>query len=351
MARIIYGVQGNGRGHAIRALTIARRFPAHEFLFLTHTDGIPVLNRQYRTVKCPNPETPVRGHRVAGLDMAKSNLRFWARRNRILKSVVDLFEDFRPDVAVTDYEHFVPVAARKLGVPCLSIDHQHIVTSWNHEVPVSQVPSYVGAFVAARAFFSSASEYLVVSFFQPPRPRTDMPAKHVPPLLRDLVLERDKTEGEHVLAYQSTSTFGKFLPFLRSTGRPVIVYGLNSAGRDGNVIFREFSEEDFLTDLASCSYVICGGGHTLISEALHFGKPVISFPIGSIFEQFLNAHYLQKLGYGMCLMGFNPGEKVIRSFEKSLDRFRENIRRENFCGNEEIFGLVRHFIEHGDLAI
>lgn len=351
MARIIYGVQGNGRGHAIRALTIARRFPRHEFLFLTHTDGIPVLNREYRTVRCPNPETPVRGHRVAGLEMAKSNLRFWARRNRILKSVVGRFEDFKPDVAITDYEYFVPVAARKLGVPCLSIDHQHIVTGWSHDVPMSQVPSYVGAFIAARAFFSAASEYLVVSFFRPPRPRTDMPAKHVPPLLRDRVLAERKTDGEHVLAYQSTSTFGRFLPFLRSTGRPVVVYGLNAAGRDGNLVFREFSEENFLTDLASCAYVVCGGGHTLISEALHFGKPVISFPIDNIFEQFLNAHYLEKLGYGACLTGFNPGETVIRSFERNLDRFRQNIRRENFYGNEEIFGLVNHFIQHGNLAV
>jgi len=351
MARIIYGVQGNGRGHAIRALTIARRFPGHEFLFLTHTDGIPVLSREYPTVECPNPETPVRGHRVAGLEMAKSNLRFWARRSGILALVLRLFDDFKPDVAITDYEHFVPVAGRKLGVPCLSIDHQHIVTCWTHDVPISQVPSYLGAFVAARTFFSAASDYLVVSFFKPRRVRSGMPARHVPPLLRDRVLAEVKEDGDHILAYQSTSTFRKFLPFLRSTGRPVVMYGLKANGRDGNLTFKEFSEEGFLKDLASSSYVICGGGHTLISEALHFGKPVISFPIGNIFEQYLNAHYLKKLGYGLCFTEFNPAGTAIPSFEKNLDRYRENIRRENFCGNETIFSLVDQFIKGKGLVV
>lgn len=344
MARIIYGVQGNGRGHAVRALTIARRLPRHEFLFLTHTDGLSVLGDEFPTVRCPNPETPVRSHRVAGLEMALRNFGFWLKRSELLASVRGVLHAFKPDVAITDYEYFVPLASREYGIPCLSIDHQHIVTFWSHHVPLSQLPSYVGARFAARFLFSAASHYLVVSFFRPASGGTGLNARLVPPLLRDLVIARASEDGDHVLAYQSTSTFQRFLPFLRRSGRPVLIYGLNDDRTEGNLTFRRYSEEGFLKDLASSSYVICGGGHTLISEALFLGKPVISFPISNIFEQFLNAHYLEKLGYGRCLMGFCPGQDIIPSFEAGLDQYRANIRKGNFCGNEEIFTLVEDFI-------
>lgn len=349
MARIIYGVQGNGRGHAVRALALARRFPQHRFLFLTHSDGLPVLQKEYPTVLCPNPETPVRGHRVAGAEMAVKNLHFWMKRRQRLKSVEKIFDAFKPDVAITDYEHFVPIVSRKLGIPCLSMDHQHIVTCWKHRVPPAQVASYVGAFLAARLLFSAASRYLVVSFYKPEGVKSCLKARLVPPLLRELVMERIPRDGEHVLAYQSTSTFSRFLPLLRAAGRPVVVYGFGEARVEGNLTFKKYSEKGFLEDLASCCYVVCGGGHTLLSEALHLGKPVISFPISNIFEQYLNAHYLEKLGYGKCLAHLRPARDTIPSFEARLEEYRNRIRGERFCGNEEIFSLVNRFIEEEKL--
>ena len=43
MAKILYGVHGTLHGHAMRALTIARHFSEHEFLFVTHDRGTAVL--------------------------------------------------------------------------------------------------------------------------------------------------------------------------------------------------------------------------------------------------------------------------------------------------------------------
>jgi hypothetical protein len=44
MAKILYGVHGTLHGHAMRALTIARHFSEHEFLFVTHDRGTAVLS-------------------------------------------------------------------------------------------------------------------------------------------------------------------------------------------------------------------------------------------------------------------------------------------------------------------
>ncbi|MFH1067115.1 MAG: glycosyltransferase family protein [bacterium] len=80
MSRILYGVQGNGHGHAIRALTVARHYPQHEFLFVSHDDGIELLRPEYPVHECWNPETPIRAHRIEGCRIVLENLHFWLKK-------------------------------------------------------------------------------------------------------------------------------------------------------------------------------------------------------------------------------------------------------------------------------
>jgi len=96
--------------------------------------------------------------------------------------------------------------------------------------------------------------------------------------------------------------------------------------------------------------VVCGGSHTLISEALHYGKPVISFPIKNAFEQYLNALYLERLGYGRYFTGLRPRPEIIPDFEARLEDFRANIRPVSFNGNPEIYALVDQFIRQKGLS-
>ena len=129
MAKILYGVHGTGHGHAIRALTVARHYPQHEIRFVSHGDAAELLRREFPVEECPNPETPVRFHRVATAPLICQNLSVWRGKARILRSVERFVDRFEPDVAITDYEFFVPLACRNSGIPCLSLDHQHIVTT------------------------------------------------------------------------------------------------------------------------------------------------------------------------------------------------------------------------------
>jgi len=152
------------------------------------------------------------------------------------------------------------------------------------------------------------------------------------------------------VAYQGYTTFASFLPFLRAIPSKVMVYGFDTGGVDGNLNFQRNSEAGFLDDLASCRYVVCGGSHTLISEALFYGKPVIAFPIKGAFEQYLNSFYLERLGYGQYSPGFHPRTEFIPAFEAKLEDLRRRIGRENFCGNSEIFALVERFIREKGLT-
>jgi uncharacterized protein (TIGR00661 family) len=349
MAKILYGVHGTAHGHAIRALSIARRFPGHEFLFVSHEAGPAILEGEYPVVDIPSLGTVFTNHRVDTLATLRLNYPVLRDRKAILRRVLELMEDFQPDAVISDYEFFLPRACRRLGVPCLSIDHQHVITACRHPLPWREYPSYLATSLAVRLLFSRATDYLVISFFEPPV-KPGLRAKILPPLLRDTALAREPRDGDHVLVYQSYITdFRKFLAFVEALRRPVIVYGVPKEGREGNILYKPKSEEGFLDDLSSCAYVVCGGGHSMISEALYYGKPVLSFPIKAAFEQFLNAFYIERLGYGHHATGPYLLPEIIPQFESRLEECRSRIRNHNFCGNPEIFAQVEKFIREKKL--
>jgi uncharacterized protein (TIGR00661 family) len=327
---------------------VARHYPEHEFLFVSHSQGAGFLRRSYdKVLEFISPETLVRHHRTTSLPMLVRNLRFWMRRRSMEEDLLEAVEHFKPDLGIADYEFFVPRVCKRLGIPCLSLDHQHIVTCPIPAIPMRQWPSYVGLYLSVTRLFSAASEFMVVSFFMHGYQRNGGVFRVVPPILREPLLNIQPEDRGHVVSYQSTSTFKGYLPLLRAIGRPVLVYGHPSTGREGNLHFKPPSEEGFLEDLAGCSYVICGGSHTLMSEALHLGKPVFAFPIVDLFEQYLNVHHLQRLGYGRFTTDFRSRPELLRDFEKHLDRYRENIRKGSFCGNDEVFGLLDRYLRYG----
>lgn len=350
MARILYGVHGTLHGHAVRALTLARHFTEHEFLFVSHDRGATVLNPEFQVADIPGPLTIYRNHGVAGLATVRQNVRFLMTAGTQVRQVIKLIEDFQPDIALSDYDHLVPRASRRVGLPCLSLDHQHIITCCRHPVPWRQRLPYLNLSLVIRLLFSQAARYLVISFFRPPL-RPGVRALLAPPLLRESVLSRAPLDGDHVLVYQSIPPSRDFFALLRSLPHPVVVYGFNEDRRDGNLRFKKTSPEGFLDDLASCRYVICAGSHTLTSEALYYGKPVLARPFAGAFEQFLNAFYLEKLGYGKILNGSPPGPEAVAGFAANLEKYRAAIHLGKFLGNQEIFARVGEFIrERGRVA-
>ncbi len=176
-------------------------------------------------------------------------------------------------------------------------------------------------------------------------------ARVVAPILRDVVLNCKAHDAGHVLVYQSNSTHKGLVDFLKaSTKRTCYVFGYDKTeGSDGNIVFMKKSEQAFLDLLAGCSYVVQGGGHTLMTESLYLGKPILTLPIMAMVEQRLNAHYVEKLNFGMQANMLKLTPDLLQEFEQKIPIFKENIFKGNFCGNELVFGLVDSFARSGRL--
>jgi uncharacterized protein (TIGR00661 family) len=350
MAKILYGAHGAQHGHAIRATVVARHLPHHEFLFISSEEGAGLLGREFRVEHFENPGTRYKKYMVDTAATVALAARTLARRGRELDRLARIIDDFRPDAAISDYEYFVPIAAKRAGIPCLSLDHQHVISACAHDIPASLRLDYYGILASIRFLFSHCTDYLAISFYQPPV-KPGLRARIAPPILRDSVFRFTPSDGDHILVYQSCSICDAFVPFLKTLDREFRVYGYDIDRTEGNLTFRSYSEDGLLADLSTCAYVMCGGGHNLMSEALYYGKPVMSFPVGGALEQHLNALYLEKLGYGRKLDMMRLSKNMILDFEAALPARRAAVRAATFRGNEMVFDLVEGFVKNGRLAL
>jgi len=228
---------------------------------------------------------------------------------------------FDPDLLVTDFDSFTPLVGALLRRPVISVDHQHILDRFRHPESVKES---VSLYRLARALVTAKTprceHYVVTSFFFP-EARWDSTSL-VGPIVRREVELATPTEGDHVLVYQTTAGDPRLVPALQAVPRVrFVLYGMGRAAHLGNVELRAFDEARFVADLASARAVIANGGFTTLSEAIYFGKPVLSVPLRRQPEQELNAAWLERLGLGMRAARID-GETVAR-FVDRLGAYRK----------------------------
>ena len=332
MARIIYGVMGDSGGHISRALAVAAEFPEHEFLFVGGGAVRTALDHGHRYSPLPMLSTALKDNRVLAGTTAVHFARVILGYGGIIDGLCRLIREFKPDAAVTDYEFFLPRAARKVGLKCVSLDRQHVITHCDAPRPPDQRLNRLTTSSLIRALFSASDVHLVSSFGDPApiRDRTRV----VPPILRRDILDHAPSRGGHALVYLRSGLTPELARGLEATNRECRVFGTGEVGTRGNLRFLPPSRAGFLETLASCDYVVCNGGYGLVCEALHLGKPVLAFPVAFFYEQWVNAHHLATLGWGG--LGSLPlGEVGLARFEERLPVYRRNLEGVKLFGNQE----------------
>ncbi len=345
MARIFYGVMGDARGHLSRSLSVAQHMPEHEFLFAGGGSVNDVKQEGYDVIPLEMLSTKYKNSRVdfaATIGNALSLL--LTKKRGIVKRLAEIIDDFDPDLILSDYEFFTPLAARCLGRPCISLDHQHVLTHTRCALPAGQFFNRKITFFPILRLYSNATRFLVSSFYQPP-PKDPSTTEILPPILRKVVKEHSARDGEHVLVYTSGGAYSALLPLLQAHNRKFIVYGFGEKPANGNLVFKKNSLHGFLEDLVSSYYVISNGGHSLISEALYYGKPVLSFPIHFLYEQFLNGYFLKEYCYGRFSMNPYVEKGILAEFEESIPFYKKHIQERFFWGNDQVVERIDALIQ------
>ena len=297
MANILYGVNGEGAGHSTRAKEVLSHLAARG-----HTVHVASFDRGLRNLSERFEVTEIFGFRFAYVNnrlrykrtIAK-NLITVPQAARSLAQLKKLVDQWRIDLVITDFEPLTCHVGHKRGLPVISIDNQHCLTNTAVSYPRKYRRDAAAAKLVTRLMTPRADAYLVISFFRAPiRKRNTF---LFPPLLRQEILNAKPTQGEHVLVYV-TSPAPALARLLRSVRCRFVAYGFGREGQEENIVFKKPSLDAFFVDLTSAKAVLANSGFSLVTEALHLGKPYLAVPVLHQFEQVFNAYWLDKAGYG-----------------------------------------------------
>lgn len=328
MARILYAASGDGYGHAVRTHSVGAALleRGHDVRFLSSYKTNDYLKSYY----------PDRIEDVFGLFTiynqgkveAYQTLLYNVRRavtdlTPLNQNVRRLMKTFRPDLVITDFEPFSAFWARRLSIPYISLDNQHLLTHCKVDHPPGFKRDILNAYLTIRLYYAGAKRYLITSFFD--APIRYHPTTMVAPILRPRVYKVASRDGDFVLVYKGAGGENDAMrdALLQYDRVEIRAYGFGIEGKQDHVTFKKTDPDEFLTDLAECKAVVSTAGHSLVCEAIHLQKPMLLIPMKHQYEQVLNAHQVQKLGYGefhdrLCSDGFD-------TFLSRVDRYRNRL--------------------------
>jgi uncharacterized protein (TIGR00661 family) len=344
MANILYGVNGEGSGHSTRAKEVIAHLErqGHVVHVVSFDRGLTNLRRDFEV-------TEIHGWRLAYVNNRVRYRRTLARNllgaRRTASSVAQLnklSQEWKVELVVTDFEPLSCHVGHRRRLPVISIDNQHCLTNTDVSYPRQYRRDATAAKVVVRLMVPRADAYLVTSFFsvQVTRPNTFL----LPPLLRESVLRAKPQAGDQVLVYV-TSPAPALAKLLASVRCQFVAYGFGRDGQDGNVFYKKPSQDGFLEDLTHAKAIVANAGFSLVTEALHLGKPYLAVPVEHQFEQIFNAFWLEKVGYGAYWEELN--RERVESFLYNLPYYRENLVAYPRRGNEELLAKLDSLIaEH-----
>jgi len=347
--KILYGVVGEGMGHATRSRVILNHLVKnHEVQIVVSGRAHAYLSKYFFNV------IEIQGLHISYENNEVDRSRtFWEFLKGLPSMLSENFEEFMrmsegftPDAVVSDFETFAYWFGQYHNIPVISIDNMQILNRCELDVEIPE--QYDADFRIAKAIVKGklpgCYHYMITTFFYPP-PRKEHTSLY-PPILRKEILDARETTttGDHLVVYQTSTTNDRLLQILKEVGIPCRVYGFRRSEKLGNVTLRDFSEDGFIKDLATCRGVLATGGFSLMGEAVYLGKPLLAVPVRKQFEQQLNALYLRKLDYGEFHDELSV--EAVRGFCSRLDGYAEALKAYRQDGNTLILsGLDRLLAE------
>ncbi len=345
--RILYGVVGEGMGHAMRSRVVLDHLVSqgHHVEIIASGRAVKFLSERFDDVN------EIHGlHIVYEENMVRRGKTFWsnvlsgaAGIPKNIKAYFELVDDFRPEAVISDFESWTYLYGKLHDVPVISIDNMQIINRCT--IPDDVIEGHRADFEIAKAFVKGklpgCAHYLITTFFRPMvrKERTTL----CPPILRPEILAAEPREGDHLLVYQTAEGHEELTRTLAQTGLPCRIYGMRRDLKgdevEGNLTFRPFSETVFIEDLATARGVIASGGFTLMGEAVYLHKPMLAVPLSRQFEQILNSRYLDEIGYGMYAPDLDDPATVHAFIERIGDCARKLAAYEQ-DGNEVLLAEV-----------
>ena len=309
--RVLFVVQGEGRGHQTQALALAAmlRRRGHRVVGAVVGGGrhrdVPAFFRAGLAAPTEVVESPGfvsgRGGRIRPLATAAHTLRQLGRYAASLDRIADAVDRLDADVVVNFYEGLMGAHAvwRAADVPVVAVCHQLMAGQPGYPLLPGQPVQRLAMEAYTRLVATGTTARLALSFY-------DAPAEGVtvtPPLLRDALFGLDgrETDGS-ILVYLMEPALAPQLAAWSDRNPGVRVHAFSKMApveHSPALSFHGLSGRAFLERMAVARGVVCTAGFETVSEAMWLGKPALMTPTPGHYEQRCNAVDAARAGAGV----------------------------------------------------
>lgn len=356
--RVLFLVQGEGRGHLSQALALKELLDAAGHTLV----GVLVGGSEERPLPGyfaaglgMDPMTHPSLRTVAGRDRAgvsplrtvTHNLRRYPAYRAAVGRIRSVILDLRPDLVVNFYESLGALAMGSpplRHIPMVSVGHQYLLGHPGTPSPPFRPHELLPFRVLNRLTAPSGTPRLALSFRElPDGPTPD--TRVVPPLLRRRILDARPEPGDHILVYVLNDGYGDAIARWHERNPGVVIHGFWD--RPGapeidevrpNLAFHRLSDVRFLEMMRTCRGYVGTAGFESVAEALWLGKPVMVVPTRNHVEQGWNAREAEAAGAGIAGRDFDltPFLEYLPQHRDRSDAYRDWVGR----GHRRVLGLL-----------
>lgn len=336
--KILFIVQGEGRGHLTQAITLEKllRNNGHEVVEVlvgkSESRRLPgFFNRSIhapiRQFISPN-FLPTHANRRVNLPRSIIyNLLKFPTYTESMYYIRHRIEETGAELVINFYELLTGLAYFFLRphVPCVCIGHQYLFLHKDFIFPKKNRMSLFFLNLFTRMTSLGAVHRLALSF-RPMKEDSRQRITVVPPLLRADVSRQETFQGNYIHGYMLNSGFSESvmqwhrlhpeisLRFFWDHWEEEPVKNV-----DETLSFYQLDDVEFLRQMAGCKAYASTAGFESVCEAMYLQKPILMVPVH--IEQECNAFDAEQNGAGIVDENFNLSNLLIFS-----ERYRPNVQ-------------------------
>lgn len=390
MSKIYFTPYGVGLGHASRLLNIANILNNSKIKIRFSTFGEPVryiINSGYECMDVPSIDFSWSSEGSFSLKNTISNVPLWFKNfsKQVNKEVENIIK-FSPDLVVSDSRLSSLVAAKILNVPSILLINQIklLLSPKLDNYKITRIYEKINGELLGACW--SMSKKILVPDLPPPNTISERNTWDVASVQKKLqyigfIYNKNEIRQEKLDKIRDLLKFSKDKPivFFHISGPPQTRYNLidtiirvckkidsqiqyivSEGNPSGSIIPKKMNNNGWYYEwcpikdelFALSDIILLRGGHTSISQAIQYGKPIITVPIENHAEQLGNSNKVVKMGFGTKIESFNLESKSIEnaidqiitdeSFTKKANELMDISK--NLDGIHNIVNIIRSYI-------
>jgi len=323
--KIIFAVQGEGRGHLSQAIVAYELLNNQGYVISgvivggTKSQHLPAYFRKRIQSPVYRIESPgfVRDNQNKAIRLlptifsaVKKVRKYW----KSIQVVREIIKRQSPDLILNFYEPLIGVAhfMHCIDTPTISIAHQYLFIHPSFSFPGTLSGSQKWMLQQYTRLTAAGSQSLLALSFSDTAFKRFKNIIPCPPFLRNEIKTAEPFHGKHLLVYIVNAGYMQNIIDWHKENPEVVIHCFTDSKKvkdkweyNETLTFHSLNDQQFLRYMINAAAVVTTAGFESVCEAFYLGKPTMMVPVEGHTEQQCNAYDGERAGAGISAKEFN----------------------------------------------